>query len=240
MLTRRYVDFCFLQQTRWRAGSARMIKGKNTIYKFFWCGDHSGFGGVVIMLAEKWVNDVISVKRCDHRCLQLRFLVGTTILNVICCYAPQSGLSAEEDTFYERILNVVASLPEEEMLVLGGDFSGHVDDNSAGFEGVHGGSGNGMKNQDGLRILDFCEANRLASTNTFLRKNKNRLITFTSGGNHTQIDFIIVRRAQLKNIKDTKVFSSEECITQYKLHVCDLVVSAKPVKLIRIPPKRKT
>ena len=36
------------------------------------------------MLAEKWINNVISVKRYDHRCLQLRFLVGTTILNVIC------------------------------------------------------------------------------------------------------------------------------------------------------------
>ena len=51
------------------------------------------------MLAEKWVNNVISVKRYDHRCLQLHFLVGKTTLNVICCYAPQSGLSAEEDTF---------------------------------------------------------------------------------------------------------------------------------------------
>ena len=56
MLTRRKVDICCLQETRWRGGSARLIKGKNTIYKFFWCGDQSGFGGVG-MLAEKWVNN---------------------------------------------------------------------------------------------------------------------------------------------------------------------------------------
>ena len=54
-----------------------------------------------IMLAEKCVNNVIYVKRYNHCCLQLRFLVGTTILNVICCYAPQSVLST--DTFYEMI-----------------------------------------------------------------------------------------------------------------------------------------
>ena len=54
-----------------------------------------------------------------------------------CCYAPQSGLSVdEEDTFYEGLFSVVASVPEEEMLVLGGDFSAHVGEPSAGFEGV--------------------------------------------------------------------------------------------------------
>ena len=162
------------------------------------------------------------MKRYDHRCLQLRFLVGTVIVNVICCYAPQSGLSVDEkDTFYERLFSVVASVPEEEMLVLGGDFNGHVGEPSAGFEGVHGGNGYGVRNQDGLLILDFSVANKLAIANTFFQKNNSRLITFSSGGNHMQIDYILIRRAQLKSIKDTKVISSEECITQHKLLVCD-------------------
>ena len=150
-------------------------------------------------------------------------------------------MSAEEkDTFYESVFSIVASVPEEEMLVPGGDFNGHVVKHSAGFEGVHGSSEYGMRNQDGLHILDFCVANKLAITNTFFRKNKSRFITFSSRGNHTQIDFILVRRAKLKNIKDTKLISGEECITQPKLLVCDLVVSEKPVKHIHIPPRRKT
>ena len=50
------------------------------------------------------------------------------------------------------------------MLVLGGsgNFSGHVGEHTAGFEGVHEGSGYGLRNQDGLCILDFCVANELA------------------------------------------------------------------------------
>ena len=51
MLTRWKVDLCCLQETRWR-GSTQLIKGNNTIYKFFWCTDQSGFGGVGIILAE--------------------------------------------------------------------------------------------------------------------------------------------------------------------------------------------
>ena len=104
MLTQWRVDLCCLQETRWEGWSVCLFKGNNTIYKFFWYGDQSGFGGVG-MLAEKWVkyvisvkrydhcclqlcfNCVISVKRYDHCCLQLCFMVGKTILNVICCYA---------------------------------------------------------------------------------------------------------------------------------------------------------
>ena len=55
-------------------------------------------------------------------------------------------------------------------------------------------------------------------------------------GNQTQIDYILVKRPNLKNIKDTKVISSEESITQHKLLICDLTVSAKSVKPICIPP----
>ena len=63
---------------------------------------------------------------------------------------------------------------------------------------------------------------------------------FLSCPNHTQIDFILIRTAQMKNIKDAKMISSEECITHNKLLVCDSVVSAKPVKAICIPPRLKT
>ena len=94
-------------------------------------------------------------------------------------------MSAEEkDTFYGRVFRVVASVPEEEVLVLGGDFNGHVGDRSARFDSVYVGSGYGMRNQDGLHILDFCVTNKLAITNTFFRKNKSRLVTFSYGGNH--------------------------------------------------------
>ena len=85
-------------------------------------------------------------------------------------------MSPEENTFCERVFIVVASVPVEEILVLGSDFNGYVGDHSAGFEGVRGGSGYGMRNQNGFHILDFCVANKLAITNTFFHKNKAGLL----------------------------------------------------------------
>ena len=36
VLFQRKIDLYCLQETRWRGGSAVLIKGNNTIYKFFW------------------------------------------------------------------------------------------------------------------------------------------------------------------------------------------------------------
>ena len=111
MLTSREVDLCCLQEIIWRGRSAHLVKGKNSIYKFF----RSSF------------SFFFSVMRYDHCCLQLHLLVGTIILNVIRCYAIQSGLSAEEkDAFYDKIISFDAAVSDEEMLLINRDFNGHV------------------------------------------------------------------------------------------------------------------
>ena len=51
----RKIDICAVQETRWRGCSTRMITEKHCRYKFLRSGDTSGFGGVGILVAEKWV-----------------------------------------------------------------------------------------------------------------------------------------------------------------------------------------
>ena len=126
------------------------------------------------MLAEKWANIVIFVARNDHHCLKLSFLVGTIIVSII------SGLSAEDkDAFHNTIICFVAVVPDEEVLLIGGDFSGHVGEYSAGFEVVHEAIRYSVINQVGLQILDFCAANKLTVANTFFQKNISRLIIYS-------------------------------------------------------------
>ena len=150
MLTRDKADLCCLQKTRWTGGLAHPVQREDSICKFFWSGDQSGVG---IMVAKKLVSNVISVTKYDHCCLQLHFLVGAVIVNLISCYAPQSGLSIEEkDAFYDKVISLVTVVPHQEMLLIGGDFIEHAGEHSAGFESVHEGNGYGVMNQDGLEI----------------------------------------------------------------------------------------
>ena len=55
-LTRRKIDLCGAQVTRWFGGLCksqnRMLIGKDSHYKFFWTGNKEGKGGVGIQLAE--------------------------------------------------------------------------------------------------------------------------------------------------------------------------------------------
>ena len=44
----------------------------------------------------------------------------------------------------------------------------------------------------------------LALVNTFFNKKEEHLITYNSGGNSSQIDFVMTRRADLKEMRRTK------------------------------------
>ena len=75
---------------------------------------------------------------------------------------------------------------------------------------------------DGDRVLDFAVANDFVIGNTFFVKRDSHLITYQSGNAKTQIDFILLRKRNLKMAKDIKVIPSEECVPQHKLLICEL------------------
>ena len=222
-LARRRIDICAVQETGWRGCSTRMITGKHCRYKFLWSGDTSGFGGVGILVAEKWIEKIISVDRTSSRQMSLRLLIGRKILYILSSYAPQAGLSeSEKDTFFFNLLNCISIVPTEEMLLVCADLNGHVGKTSSGFEGVHGGHGCGVRNPEGTRILELCAAAYLVITNTYFTKRDSQLLTFRSGNAYSQIDYILVRKSDFKSVHDVKVISGEECVSQHKLLVGDL------------------
>ena len=71
-------------------------------------------------------------------------------------------------------------------------------------------------------VLEFAVANDFVIGNTFFVKRDSHLITYQSGNAKTQIDFILLRKRNLKMAKDIKVIPSEECVPQHKLLICEL------------------
>ena len=145
-------------------------------------------------------------------------LVGEAVLTVLSVYAPQTGLEeSTKDAFYDSLQTVISELPDKEIVIPCGDWNGHVGQEAVGYEGVHGGSGYGERNVDGDRVLEFAVANDFVIGNTFFVKRDSHLITYQSGNAKTQIDFILLRKRNLKMAKDIKVIPSEECVPQHKL-----------------------
>ena len=58
-VSRRRVDLCCLQETRWKREGVKQMVGKDSRFKLFWSGNDKGTGGVGILLAEEWWENVL-------------------------------------------------------------------------------------------------------------------------------------------------------------------------------------
>ena len=233
-LSPRKVDVCCIQETRYRGGSWRTIKGKDTRYKLYWSGNDKGTAGVGVFAAEEWIEKVFEVQRVSDRIILVKLIVGQRVFTFLSVYAPQSGLSDEvKDLFFDQLRAVTARIPASEFLIPCGDWNGHVGRAGTGYREVHGGMGYGRLEPDveGERILEYALAFDLLLGNTCFKKHDSHLITYKSGNIATQIDFILFRRTMRKLVTDVKVISGEEVALQHQLLVCDMRID--------VPPKSK-
>ena len=75
------LDFCSLQETRWRGEGAR----KMGAYKLFWMGCEKWIHGVGvgILVADRWIEK--DVKRVSERLMVVRVIVGRSVLPAYHC-----------------------------------------------------------------------------------------------------------------------------------------------------------
>ena len=87
--------------------------------------------------------------------------------------------------------------------------------------------GVGRRNAEGQMVADFAKRMRMAVVNTYFKKKNEHRITYKSGGRDTQIDYILCRRDNLKDIEDCKVVAGESVVTQHRMVVCKMSLKKK-------------
>ena len=110
------------------------------------------------------------------------------------------------------------------MVVLGGDLNGHVGKESDGYEGVHGGFGFGARNVEGERILEFGDVAEMIVCGTQFKNDVNKVITYSSGGSTTTVDYLMIRKRDRKLLWDAKAIPGEAAVSQHRLVVADMKV----------------
>nr|GEV34152.1 hypothetical protein [Tanacetum cinerariifolium] len=150
--------------------------------------------GVILKACLK--EKVVYVNCCSDRIISLTLMIDGETVNVINAYAPQVGPRS--------------------------DLNGHIGVMTEGYSGVHGGFGFGVRNEKGNPILDFAIAHDLFVVNSHLKKRGHHLVTFQSGGQCTQTDYLLVR-GDLKACKDCRVFPQEACSSQHNLLAMDIL-----------------
>ena len=115
-------------------------------------------------------------------------------MRAISGYAPQQNRNDEEKVqFYGYASEEIGQASSDEFVVLFGDLNGHVGVGADGYEGVYGGYGCGVRNEEGYRVLELAGAHSTVVGSTLFKRVIARLITYKSGENMSMIDYVLVK-----------------------------------------------
>ncbi|KAK3567143.1 hypothetical protein QTP86_010729 [Hemibagrus guttatus] len=237
VMERRKVDILCVQETRWQGSKARSIGAG---FKLFYYGVDSKRNGVGVVLKEEFVRNVLEVKKVSDRVMSLKLEIEGVMLNVVSGYAPQVGCELEEkERFWSELDEVMESIPTGERVVIGADFNGQVGEENTGDEEVMGKFGVKERNLEGQMVVDFAKRMDMGVVNTYFQKREEHRVTYKSGGRRTQVDYILCRRGNLKEISDCKVVVGESVARQHRMVVCRMTLMVCKKKRSEIEKKTK-
>ena len=132
---------------------------------------------------------------------------------------------------------LIESISKEERIVCGAGLNGHVGEGNIGDEEIMGMYGAGTRNKEESMVVDFGKRMDLAIVNTYLKKKDKRKVTYKSRGKSTQVDYVMCRRRNLKEMCNCKVILNE-CVTkQHRMVVCKMALMVKKKKVEKVKPK---
>ena len=143
----------------------------------------------------------------------------------------------EKNNFWEDLDGLIESISKEERIVLGADLNGHVCEGNIRNEEIMGRYGDGTRNKEGSKVVDFRKSIDLAAVNTYFKKKDEHRVTYKSGGKSTLVDYVMCRRSNLKEMCDCKVILNECVAKQHCMVVCKMVFMVKKKKAEKVKPK---
>ena len=221
MMERRKINVLCLRETKWKGQKAR---GMGNGYKLYYNGVDGRRNGAGIVLDPELKKGVLSVSRESDRLIWIKMEINKVAVNVVSAYTPQQGCDEEEEKeeFWDLMDEVMGKIPGNEIVWLGGNLNGHIGQGNAGVEEITGKVGSSERNATGEKIVDFAMRNKIAILNTYFKKEVSRRTTYKSGGNTSQVDYLLCRRDQLKHSTDCTVLPGESVAKQHRLVICKI------------------
>ena len=106
-----------------------------------------------------------------------------------------------------------------------------------GNEEVMGRYSAGIRNKEGSMVVDFGKRMDLVIVDTYFKKKNEHRMMYKSGRKSTQVDYVMCRRRNLKEMCNCKVIVNE-CVTkQHRMVVCKMTLMVKKKKPEKVKPK---
>ncbi|XP_037777009.1 craniofacial development protein 2-like [Penaeus monodon] len=160
-------------------------------------------------------------------------------MNTFSVYAPQAGGIDEEKEQFWAALQELEEVDENERCIFGGDMNGHVGSGNEAISRIHGGNAYGNGDEDGEKVIDLALSFDMVIGNTLFRKRNEHLITYKSGNRASQIDFLLYRRRNIREIKNCKVKPGDHVTEQHRLFIIDLNIDVTQKQKRRTTTQRR-
>lgn len=228
-------DLCMLgvSEARWTGtGKQRMSSGETIIWSGRQDGNHQE--GVALIISKKHTNSLLQWKPINERLLYVRMDSKYTKLSVIVAYAPTEVADEEDkEEFYSALQTAVEDIPRHDVLLLLGDFNAQVGSNNENRERIMGQHGTGQLNDNGERLIGFCEENTLVLGGTLFAHKTIHKLTWTSpdGRTQNQIDHIVINSKWKRSLQDVRVMRNADVGSDHNLLVAKLTLKLRKTKI---------
>ena len=129
-------------------------------------------------------------------------------MTIIQCYGPTNDSDDEaKDLFYEQLEAEVKSAPQHDMMIVMGDYNAKVGDDNRGNERAMGVHGCGTRNENGERLLDFCNSYNLVVGGTLFPHREIHKLTWYSPNDRdrNQIDHLLINAKWRRSLLNVRV-----------------------------------
>ena len=143
----------------------------------------------------------------------------------------------EKNDFWEDLDGLIESISKEERIVHGADLNRHLGEGNIGDEEIMGRYGAETRNKEGSMVVNFGKRMDLTIVNTYFKKKDKHRVTYKSGGKSTQVDYVMCKRRNLKEMCNCKVILNECVAEQHRMVVCKMALMVKKKKAEKEKPK---
>ena len=208
-----------LSEVRWNGfGQVELTSGESVI--FSGREDNLHRQGVGIMMSKKIKKSLIEWKPVNERIILARFYSKFLKTTVIQVYAPTEDSTEEEkDVFYEQLQAVLNKTHKHDIKIVMGDFNAKVGKYEESRREIMGRHGVGTMNNNGEKVINFCEQNNLVITGTCFPHKRIHLATWKSpdGKITNQIDHVLISQQHRTYVMDTRVMRGADVASDHYL-----------------------
>jgi len=199
------LDALGVSECRWTgAGKMKVATGETILYSG---RENEHEGGVAIVLKRKALDALMEWTPVSDRIITARLYSKFRKITIVQVYAPHNEREeGEKDQFYEDLQETIDKINKNDIVIIMGDLNAKIGKNNNGFESVMGVNGLGNMNNNGERLCEFCQMNRMVVTGSIFPHKDIHKATWVSpdGVTRNQIDHVIIGSKWRSSVMDTR------------------------------------